>query len=169
MLIVFFFYFVTLTKLSTCVPYSLLCKCFSESCVQPGNALLFLPFREPLYLQPLAGSSAPCCSPASIQWYKMHKSNPSKFSPTCHTLLLSGRAFSRSLSPSLTMKVIHLFCCPELILRERPPERSRFLYRFWSQALKPTAAGFFPAFPRATSALCVHLLQADASSGLVGC
>lgn len=58
------------------------------------------------------------------------------------------------------MKIIHLFCCAELTLGERPPEYFWFLNKSWFQALKPTAARFSQLPQSNLCSLC-------ASSGLV--
>lgn len=51
--------FVALTKLSAFVLRSLLCKCLSEPCIQPGSAPLFLQLREPVHPQPSRAALLP--------------------------------------------------------------------------------------------------------------
>lgn len=91
-----------------------------------------------------------------------HNSNPPKFSTACHALPCQEGLFldhhpHDEGNPSV------------LLPRADPAGQTSILHGFWSQASKPTAAAFFPAFSRVSPALCVHLLQADASSALVSC
>lgn len=122
----FVFHFVTLTKLSTCVLFSLLCS-------------LLLPSHHP-------GAQ------------KQPKPSP-KFSSACHTASGSQGIFWITVP---MIKVIHLLCCPELILAKGHPSA---LCPSTDSVLWPPSEERLgsPRFPQSNA--CSLCTSAGASSG----